>query len=804
MNRPTVLLRVDDVLDTRSRSGIHRVIVELARSLPRHATTHFVRWDDVEGHLRPIDRTEFDVLFGVGQWPRCAGPNPGARRTAYRFDELVDCSGDTWLVNPDVPMHTPEALARLSRASTQCREYGARIASIFYDLIPATNPEYAIHKAGYLAYLTEIVRADLLLPISQYSADRLKAFLEANSPSAAMIPMHPVPLAEISALARAPSAPAQAEGMIVLLGTVEPRKRQVQVLQAYAAARQVSPALAGFEVYVVGSLHPSVANEFRELVRRTPNVHYLDYLADAAIQRLLARAAFTVFASDDEGFGLPIAESLAAGVPCLCANFGAMAEVGTGGGCYSVDVRDPAALRAALIELAENPRRLDHLRTEIGSRRFRRWEDYARSFVEALELLPSESGPDVCLVELGERDTIAGGDVAQAARADVVLCSSSSVMDAVIEAAEHASSPMLPSRWHMATERAAARQSALQLSAYRGRLQRIADAEKRSLATWRAFDRQIAGSSKPLLRIVVTTYNRREFVQENVRWLTKITKGRPGVELMVVDNASTDGTAEALRAEFGEKLNLLVNPANVGMLGNIRVCSQQFGAPYVWVIGDDDFIVAERLDSIIASLRAHAGVPIAAINFAVYHRERLGPTDRAESLIAEQVPLAPDPAPSGVVPLTVAASQHDNLFTAIYGVIWRHDVLSAAYDHPFRGQPFESLIESIPCTKTLLESFAACDVLWIHPVGIVGNAHNSWTRHRPRWHGRLMADALALASDAGVDRQRLAGWARLQAELYEEAVTIARRDGLSLNMSNPEDFSLSWPIFRRRITGEQT
>lgn len=800
--RPRLLLRVDEALRSRVRSGIHRVIVEIARALPAHAETHLVRWDRQAGHLRPIDRQEFDALFGPANWPEGLTPNPAARRVGYRFDDLVPCDADTWLLNPDVPIHEPDGVEILARAVTQCREYGANVASIFYDLIPATNPAYAGDRAAYLSYLCEIARSDLVLPISRYSAGALRDFWGKVDPGLGDIPIVATPLAEASPHPDRSTGEAGRD-KIVLIGAIEPRKRQVEFLKAYAAARKASPAVAALEVCVVGSLHPAVARDFNQLVRQTPNVRYLDHAPDAEIAELMRRAAFTAFVSDDEGFGLPITESLAAGVPCLCADFGAMAEVAERGGCLTVDVRDPAALEAGLRRLAEDETLRTRLRGEIDRRPVRTWSDYAHALVVALvEARPVAPADPAAVIDLVGLDPARTADLLAVARADVVSAPDQALADRFIQAATEAKvDDLLPSRW-IVGDAAQAQDAGLRLAAHRGRLDRIGRIERRYAAARQA----LAGQTAPrpvFLRIVVSTYNRRAFVVENVGWLLRALKDQRDVELVVVDNASTDGTAEALQRAYGARLRLIVNTANLGMLGNIRACSQLAGADYVWVVGDDDFIVPDQVAVVVAGLKAGLGVPLAAVNFAVYHRETLGPADHGGALIAGRAPLAPHAAASGVYPVRTLAEQHDNLFTAIYGVIWRHDVLAAAYDHTFSGKPFDSLVESIPCTETILESFAAAPGYWHKPVAIVGNAHNSWTRHRPRWHGRLMAEALALARDGGVDPNVLWPWARLQADLYEDAVAIARRDGFTPEM-RPGDDDLAWPLFRRRLSGAES
>ena len=129
-----------------------------------------------------------------------------------------------------------------------------------------------------------------------------------------------------------------------MVGTVEPRKQQLEVLNAIIRLQARGAIPTDIEIHVFGSLHPYVASTFRELLSKAPQVKYFNYAPASAIAAAYRRAMFSVFASNDEGYGLPIAESLACGVPCLTANFGAMAEVAQGGGCLTCDVNDEKVL----------------------------------------------------------------------------------------------------------------------------------------------------------------------------------------------------------------------------------------------------------------------------------------------------------------------------------------------------------------------------------------------------------------------------------------------------------------------------
>ncbi len=103
----------------------------------------------------------------------------------------------------------------------------------------------------------------------------------------------------------------------------------------------------------------------------------LDHVSDAELDTLLAQADFTIFSSYEEGFGLPIIESLWNGLPCLCHDSGAIAETAEGGGCLTVDMLDVAAIADGIAKLAFDAETIERLKREISKRRIKTWEDYA-------------------------------------------------------------------------------------------------------------------------------------------------------------------------------------------------------------------------------------------------------------------------------------------------------------------------------------------------------------------------------------------------------------------------------------------
>jgi glycosyltransferase involved in cell wall biosynthesis len=105
-------------------------------------------------------------------------------------------------------------------------------------------------------------------------------------------------------------------------------------------------------------------------------IRWLRHVDDATLLRAYRDCRFTVYPSLMEGFGLPIAESLWHGKPCVCGGNGALGEIARGGGCLIVDQTDEDALANGIKELLTDERANARLCDEARARKFRTWNDY--------------------------------------------------------------------------------------------------------------------------------------------------------------------------------------------------------------------------------------------------------------------------------------------------------------------------------------------------------------------------------------------------------------------------------------------
>jgi glycosyltransferase involved in cell wall biosynthesis len=391
---PRILYLAPHTCQSAAHSGVQRVATQVARALLRRTNVEFVKWDLVDEQMRYFNSYDFKLFFQSSSWPAIARVNRFAERIRCRFEETLPQRGGRidWLFMPEIFYHLPSGLEIYERVIVQAQQLGIRTMAVFHDLIPITNPLYhEPYRRWHEQYVADLLKVDLIIANSLYSAQQLLAYCteKLKDTSGDLYALHqqivPLPLATLNdgVVLRRVAEVDRRRDIVVLLGTVEPRKQQIEVIRAF---KQLNLAeRCGLKVVVVGSLHPSISAEFGRLIKGDSAIAYVGYASEQLVNAIFDRARFSVFASNDEGFGLPICESLARGVPCLAANFGAMQEVGAGGGCVLVDVNDENELRRGLEMLARDDGTISRLEDEIARRKFRSWDDYARDVLQAME-----------------------------------------------------------------------------------------------------------------------------------------------------------------------------------------------------------------------------------------------------------------------------------------------------------------------------------------------------------------------------------------------------------------------------------
>jgi glycosyltransferase involved in cell wall biosynthesis len=140
---------------------------------------------------------------------------------------------------------------------------------------------------------------------------------------------------------------------VLHLGAIEPRKNVDTLCAAVdmaAADRSLPPEVS---LVLAGQAWPGMLATLPPQ-HRVPR-HLLGWVVDRDAIALMRGAAVFVYASSEEGFGLPVVEALAAGAVVVTSNVGATAEVAAGA-AYLVSPRDVSALASAIVDAMTNGR----------------------------------------------------------------------------------------------------------------------------------------------------------------------------------------------------------------------------------------------------------------------------------------------------------------------------------------------------------------------------------------------------------------------------------------------------------------
>lgn len=196
------------------------------------------------------------------------------------------------------------------------------VISTFHDLF-VMSAEYSTREFR-LRFTEQAKRAaansDLIIAVSQYTAKQIQDLLNVPSSRIRVVPhgVHQLAL----------DLPVQREDVVLFVGTLQLRKNIVRLVEAFERA-YFSPwklILAGAPGGYGG---PEIAERIANSCCRD-KIEVTGYVAREELEKLYHRASIFAFPSLDEGFGIPVLEAMAHGVPVLASNRPALTEISEG------------------------------------------------------------------------------------------------------------------------------------------------------------------------------------------------------------------------------------------------------------------------------------------------------------------------------------------------------------------------------------------------------------------------------------------------------------------------------------------
>lgn len=223
--------------------------------------------------------------------------------------------------------------------------------TVFHDLQHKRHPEnfrWFDLPAWQLLLWVSARRSDRLIAVSAATRDDLLRYYPFLTPDGIDVVPHGVG-EEFFALAalRAPG------DFLLCPSTTHPHKNHARLLRVFARIRERHPELRLVLTGVKGFVHEEVGRLAESL---GPSVELRGWVDRGELLELFRTARAVVYPSTFEGFGMPVAEALAAGVPLACSDIEPLRTLAMGT-AELFDPTDETAMAEAIGRALEEPQR---------------------------------------------------------------------------------------------------------------------------------------------------------------------------------------------------------------------------------------------------------------------------------------------------------------------------------------------------------------------------------------------------------------------------------------------------------------
>jgi alpha-1,3-rhamnosyl/mannosyltransferase len=237
-----------------------------------------------------------------------------------------------------------------------------------HDLIPMRFPEYYSPTQRLIFAVTvrlAIRAAQRVIAVSRATARGLQDLLGLSETRTAVVPeaadpaFYPRPAAQVEAVR---SKYGLSGPYLLYLGSNKPHKNLTRLVKAWAQVYDAQHATRSSHLVIAGvwdARYPEPSQRAEQL-NLTESVRWLGPVPETDLPALYTGATVFVFPSLYEGFGLPVLEAMACGIPVACANTSALPEV-AGDAALLFDPNVVDSVAQALSQLLEDPELRAHL-----------------------------------------------------------------------------------------------------------------------------------------------------------------------------------------------------------------------------------------------------------------------------------------------------------------------------------------------------------------------------------------------------------------------------------------------------------
>lgn len=233
------------------------------------------------------------------------------------------------------------------------------------------STRFAVRHASRLIAVSQATKADL---VKLYSADERRVVVVHHG--VAKNPKSQIPTSNLQSLISKFDLPPR---YVIAIGTVQPRKNYARLIEAFASLRLLRDEVG---LVIVGKL----GWQAEAIVARAKEAGAIlaGHVSDTEKYALLKNATLFALPSLYEGFGMPILEAQAAGMPVITSNTSACPEV-AGDSAWLVDPHDTHAIADAMRGLLEDePLRQTFIQKGFANVARFSWEKCARETLDVL------------------------------------------------------------------------------------------------------------------------------------------------------------------------------------------------------------------------------------------------------------------------------------------------------------------------------------------------------------------------------------------------------------------------------------
>lgn len=225
---------------------------------------------------------------------------------------------------------SPHQLDRPIRTARILRREDAEFVCLVHDLIPITHPEYARDKGAEQhrrRIATIIATASGIITNSESTRRDLTALIPPSRTPPRMAVVH---LGTEDSEAAADLPETRTDPYFVCVATIEPRKNHLLILNVWKRlAEEMGDATP--KLFLIGRRgweNEQVVDILERCVPLKGHLVEIGDMSDRKMNTLIRGARAVLLPSFAEGFGMPVSEALAAGVPVIASDLDALREVG--------------------------------------------------------------------------------------------------------------------------------------------------------------------------------------------------------------------------------------------------------------------------------------------------------------------------------------------------------------------------------------------------------------------------------------------------------------------------------------------